>query len=52
MHNLNPSRQGSITEHIYNSLIKLYEKYDDSGLRGRILQSLGALFFIYVQEWC
>ncbi|KAI0629898.1 hypothetical protein C8Q77DRAFT_1139118 [Trametes polyzona] len=35
---------GSVTEHVYMCLLKLYEKYDDSGLRGRILQCLGFLF--------
>jgi len=36
--------QASVTEHIYSSLITLYEKYSDNGLRGRILQCLGFLF--------
>ncbi|KAI0350346.1 hypothetical protein OH77DRAFT_1593607 [Trametes cingulata] len=36
--------QGSVTEHVYLCLLKLYEKYEDSGLRGRILQCLGFLF--------
>ncbi|CDO75304.1 hypothetical protein BN946_scf184654.g12 [Trametes cinnabarina] len=36
--------QGSVTEHVYMCLLKLYEKYDDNGLRGRILQCLGFLF--------
>ncbi|KAF5374102.1 hypothetical protein D9615_008832 [Tricholomella constricta] len=34
----------SIVEHIYNSLLQLYEKYNISSLRGRILQCLGFLF--------
>ncbi|KAF7365521.1 Sister chromatid cohesion protein [Mycena venus] len=33
-----------IIEHIYNSLLQLYEKYDNADLRGRILQCLGFLF--------
>ncbi|KAI0366939.1 hypothetical protein BV20DRAFT_951369 [Pilatotrama ljubarskyi] len=36
--------QGSVNEHVYLCLLKLYEKYEDSGLRGRILQCLGFLF--------
>ncbi|KAF8158512.1 hypothetical protein B0H34DRAFT_797892 [Crassisporium funariophilum] len=36
--------QGPITEHIYNSLLTIYEKYANSTLRGRILQCLGFLF--------
>ncbi|OSD02424.1 hypothetical protein PYCCODRAFT_1410918 [Trametes coccinea BRFM310] len=36
--------QGSVTEHVYMCLLKLYEKYNDGGLRGRILQCLGFLF--------
>ncbi|KAG5653655.1 hypothetical protein H0H81_011615 [Sphagnurus paluster] len=36
--------QGSIVEHIYKSLLTLYEKYTISSLRGRILQCLGFLF--------
>ena len=35
------SAQGSIIEHVYNSLLKLYHNYVDVGLRGRILQCLG-----------
>lgn len=34
--------QGPIVEHIYNSLLQLYEKFDNSALRLRILQCLGA----------
>ncbi|TCD62425.1 Sister chromatid cohesion protein 2 [Steccherinum ochraceum] len=34
----------SITEHVYRSLVSLYEKFSESGLRGRILQCLGFLF--------
>ena len=33
--------QGSITEHIYDSLLQLYTKYDSSSLRSRFLQCLG-----------
>ena len=33
--------QGSITEHIYDSLLRLYTKYDSSSLRSRFLQCLG-----------
>ncbi|KAI0643094.1 hypothetical protein C8Q79DRAFT_1002826 [Trametes meyenii] len=36
--------QGPVTEHVYMCLLKLYEKYEDNGLRGRILQCLGFLF--------
>ncbi|KAI1793228.1 hypothetical protein LXA43DRAFT_1124268 [Ganoderma leucocontextum] len=36
--------KGSVTEHVYMCLLKLYEKYQDQGLRGRILQCLGFLF--------
>ncbi|KAI0927411.1 hypothetical protein AcV5_007956 [Taiwanofungus camphoratus] len=36
--------KGSIIEHVYHSLLKLYEKYSDAGFRGRILQCLGFLF--------
>ncbi|KAJ6620718.1 hypothetical protein B0H10DRAFT_1911606 [Mycena sp. CBHHK59/15] len=38
------SPTGSIIEHIYVSLLQLYQKCDDGGLRGRILQCLGYLF--------
>ncbi|KAF8879492.1 hypothetical protein BD779DRAFT_1551796 [Infundibulicybe gibba] len=41
---LNSITEGSIIEHIYNSLLRLYEKYDNSSLRGRTLQCLGFLF--------
>ncbi|KAF7422876.1 Sister chromatid cohesion protein 2 [Pleurotus ostreatus] len=37
---LNSVTQGSIMEHIYASLLKLYDKYTDATLRGRILQCL------------
>ncbi|KAF8968942.1 hypothetical protein BDZ97DRAFT_1797116 [Flammula alnicola] len=37
-------RQGSITEHIYNTLLTLYQKHNNPSLRGRILQCLGFLF--------
>ncbi|KAI0770449.1 hypothetical protein C8Q74DRAFT_1202231 [Fomes fomentarius] len=36
--------KGSVTEHVYMCLLKLYEKYQDQGLRGRVLQCLGFLF--------
>ncbi|KAL0565155.1 Sister chromatid cohesion protein 2, partial [Marasmius crinis-equi] len=36
--------QGSIIEHIYNSLLTLHGKYDDASLRPRVLQCLGFLF--------
>ena len=32
-----------MTEHVYMCLLKLYQKYQDQGLRGRILQCLGKL---------
>ncbi|KAJ8463322.1 hypothetical protein ONZ45_g17624 [Pleurotus djamor] len=35
---------GSIMEHIYRSLLTLYERFSESMLRGRILQCLGFLF--------
>ncbi|KAF8073449.1 hypothetical protein FPV67DRAFT_1559883 [Lyophyllum atratum] len=41
---INRISQGSIVEHIYDSLLQLYEKYDIASLRGRILQCLGFLF--------
>ncbi|KAG8214779.1 hypothetical protein J3R82DRAFT_9915 [Butyriboletus roseoflavus] len=41
---LNSVSEGLIVEHIYNSLVSLYEKYNDPGLKGRILQCLGFLF--------
>ncbi|RDX49866.1 hypothetical protein OH76DRAFT_1556053 [Lentinus brumalis] len=34
----------SVIEHVYMCLLKLYQKYQDQGLRGRILQCLGFLF--------
>ncbi|KAF9235171.1 hypothetical protein BU15DRAFT_51679 [Melanogaster broomeanus] len=37
-------RQGPMVEHIYSSLLAIYAKYSDSGLKGRILQCLGFLF--------
>ena len=40
----NRTDQGSVTEHVYMCLLKLYEKYEDQGLRGRILQCLGTHF--------
>lgn len=36
--------KGSITEHVYNSLVNLYQKQSEPGLRGRTLQCLGFLF--------
>ncbi|KAG5351628.1 hypothetical protein C0989_005551 [Termitomyces sp. Mn162] len=36
--------QGSIVEHIYDSLLQLYAKYTVPSLQGRILQCLGFLF--------
>ncbi|KAH9480188.1 Protein rad9 [Psilocybe cubensis] len=36
--------KGPITEHIYNILLSLYEKYESDSLRGRVLQCLGFLF--------
>ncbi|KAJ7605513.1 hypothetical protein DFH06DRAFT_257355 [Mycena polygramma] len=39
---ISPSRP--VIEHIYDSLLELYEKCQDAGLRGRILQCLGFLF--------
>ncbi|KIO02759.1 hypothetical protein M404DRAFT_15882 [Pisolithus tinctorius Marx 270] len=41
---LNSVSEGPTVEHIYNSLLALYAKYTDSGLKGRILQCLGFLF--------
>ncbi|KAF8889236.1 hypothetical protein CPB85DRAFT_1441418 [Mucidula mucida] len=41
---LNTITEGSVIEHIYRSLLVLYEKYSDAQLRGRILQCLGFLF--------
>ncbi|KAF8552743.1 hypothetical protein OG21DRAFT_1477602 [Imleria badia] len=41
---LNSVTEGPIVEHIYNSLLSLYAKYSDAGLKGRILQCLGFLF--------
>lgn len=38
-----PFEQSSVTEHVYMCLLKLYQKYQDQGLRGRILQCLGRL---------
>ncbi|KAG6849921.1 hypothetical protein H0H93_003632 [Arthromyces matolae] len=35
---------GSIVEHIYTSLLQLYEKYNVASLQGRLLQCLGFLF--------
>lgn len=33
--------QGSIIRHVYDTLLQLYEKYPESGSRGRVLQCLG-----------
>lgn len=41
---INSISVGPIVEHIYDSLLQLYEKFDNSALRGRILQCLGFLF--------
>ncbi|KAJ7903762.1 hypothetical protein B0H14DRAFT_2666173 [Mycena olivaceomarginata] len=38
------TRQTPIVEHIYGSLLQLYEKCGNEDLRGRILQCLGFLF--------
>ncbi|KAJ7719905.1 sister chromatid cohesion C-terminus-domain-containing protein [Mycena metata] len=38
------SPSGPIIEHIYDSLLQLYENCNDASLRGRILQCLGFLF--------
>lgn len=35
--------QGSVTEHVYGVLLKLYEKYPDKGMRSRVLQCMGSL---------
>ncbi|KAI0290109.1 hypothetical protein B0F90DRAFT_1654815 [Multifurca ochricompacta] len=36
--------KGSIIEHVYSSLLGLYQKHSEPGLRGRTLQCLGFLF--------
>ncbi|KAI9448916.1 sister chromatid cohesion C-terminus-domain-containing protein [Russula earlei] len=36
--------KGSIIEHVYNSLLSLYQSHSEPGLRGRTLQCLGFLF--------
>ncbi|KAH9175682.1 hypothetical protein EDB89DRAFT_2135583 [Lactarius sanguifluus] len=36
--------KGSLIEHVYNSLLNLYQKQSEPGLRGRTLQCLGFLF--------
>ena len=41
---INSISQGSITEHVYLTLLTLYEKYDNSNLRTRVLQCLGWSF--------
>ncbi|KAF9457433.1 hypothetical protein BDZ94DRAFT_1326256 [Collybia nuda] len=41
---INSISQGPIIEHIYDSLLQLYEKYPVSTLQGRTLQCLGFLF--------
>ncbi|KAG6336273.1 hypothetical protein ID866_2827 [Astraeus odoratus] len=38
---LNSVSAGPVVDHIYNSLLALYAKYTDAGLKGRILQCLG-----------
>jgi hypothetical protein len=37
--------QGSVTEHIYETLVKLYTDLEDSALRNRVLQCLGRTLF-------
>ncbi|KAF8648994.1 hypothetical protein AX16_006108 [Volvariella volvacea WC 439] len=41
---INVISRGPIIEHLYDSLLKLYNKFDIPSLRGRILQCLGFLF--------
>ncbi|KAI6042629.1 sister chromatid cohesion C-terminus-domain-containing protein [Pisolithus marmoratus] len=41
---LNSVSEGPTVEHIYSSLLALYARHTDSGLKGRILQCLGFLF--------
>ncbi|KAG6919647.1 hypothetical protein DXG01_003511 [Tephrocybe rancida] len=41
---INSISEGSIVEHIYDSLLQLYSKYTVTSLQGRILQCLGFLF--------
>lgn len=38
--------QGPLVEHIYNTLLALYAKYTDVGLKGRILQCLGTCYLL------
>ncbi|THG98726.1 hypothetical protein EW145_g7376 [Phellinidium pouzarii] len=35
---------GPIVEHIYDCILRLYEKYTDNSIRGRLLVCLGSLF--------
>ena len=37
---------------LYESLLKLYHKHDESALRGRILQCLGGYILIYIYKIC
>ncbi|OCH92592.1 hypothetical protein OBBRIDRAFT_791042 [Obba rivulosa] len=41
---INTITKDSVIVHVYRSLLHLHAKYDDAGLRGRILQCLGFLF--------
>ncbi|KAJ3516976.1 hypothetical protein NLJ89_g794 [Agrocybe chaxingu] len=41
---INSISRGSITEHIYNTMLTLYENHNNPTLRGRLLQCLGFLF--------
>ncbi|KAF9806781.1 hypothetical protein IEO21_08541 [Rhodonia placenta] len=43
-HEIESVTKGSVIEHVYQSLLELYDKYRDVGLRGRILQCMGFLF--------
>lgn len=36
--------KGPIIRHIYESILRLYDKYTDNSIRGRLLQCLGFLF--------
>lgn len=38
---INAISEGSIMEHIYLTLLRIYNKFDNGPLRGRILQCLG-----------
>ncbi|RXW23420.1 hypothetical protein EST38_g2453 [Candolleomyces aberdarensis] len=41
---INAISEGSIIDHIYLTLLRIYNKFDNGTLRGRILQCLGFLF--------